>query len=71
MHDLFEGCFPITIKILLCKVIGDGILTLEQINQGLRNFDYGYSEKKSKPAEIQLQHLDANGNLRQSASEMW
>ena len=69
MHDLCLGCFPTTIEILLRKLIESGVVTLDEINGFIKDFDYGYSEITSKPAEIKLQHLEQG--LHQSATEMW
>lgn len=47
------------------------MITLEELNGRITEFDYGYTEKSSKPTLITERHiLDANEGLKQSAAQM-
>lgn len=67
MHDILEGVIPHEMKALLfhfikiCKYF-----TLNQLNERLSNYNYGYSEVSDKPTPIS--DID---RLRQSAAQMW
>ena len=69
MHDILEGIAPMNIKRLLSHYDANGIITIEEFNQRLLNFDYGYSET-NHPVPILKNTLDAfDKPLRQSASQ--
>ena len=70
MHDLMEGLIPSEVKLLLIHCISNKYFTLQEFNERLINFNYGYSES-SKPIPILSQTLNSSGkSLRLSASEM-
>ncbi|GBM75168.1 hypothetical protein AVEN_161152-1, partial [Araneus ventricosus] len=70
MHDVLEGVLPLTIRLLLTKICIDSkILSLQELNGKIAEFDYGYTELLSKPSVIKMQHLQTNMN--QNAAQMW
>lgn len=69
MHDILEGVAPLEVKLLLCKCIAEGLLSLEELNDGLLNFNYGYTET-DKPVPILSRALQSENSIRQSASQM-
>lgn len=45
MHDLLEGYLPYTLKLMLSHFITTlKLFTLDELNQAIKNFDYGYAE---------------------------
>ena len=52
MHDIPEGYLPYTVKLMLNNFIANAYLSLEQLNQMIENFDYGYSDSCNKPSPI-------------------
>lgn len=70
MHDILEGVLPLTVRLLLAKLcIDDKIMSLQELNGKITDFDYGYTELLNKPSPIKMQHLQTN--LNQNASQMW
>ena len=72
MHDILEGISPLEIKLLLSQLIANGLFTLGELNDGLLNFNFGYSEN-DKPGPILSQCLnsDTNNPLRATASQCY
>ena len=69
MHDILEGIAPMQIKRLLCHYDASGVISLDEFNRRLVNFNYGYSEC-DHPVPILRNTLDAfDKPLRQSASQ--
>ncbi|XP_078487842.1 uncharacterized protein LOC144745800 [Ciona intestinalis] len=71
MHILLEGCLPYTIREVLQHFIDLKVITLDQINESIQNFDYSYIDMPTKPSLLTKVHLIGSGKLRQSASQMW
>lgn len=69
MHDILEGVAPLEVKLLLCKCIADGLLSLEELNDRLIRFNYGYTES-DKPMPFLNRALQSEGSIRLSASQM-
>ena len=70
MHDFLEGVIPSEVKLLLNQCISSKYFTLDEFNDRMSSFNYGYSES-SKPIPILSQTLKSSGkSLRLSASEM-
>ena len=67
MHDLFEGVAPLEVKLLLSHYIAAHLFTLNEYNDRLLHFNFGYSEK-DKP--IPIQALQPEKSLRSTASQM-
>ena len=44
MHDILEGIAPCEIKLVLSHCIASHPFTLDEFNDRLLNFNYGYSE---------------------------
>ncbi|KAG1670659.1 hypothetical protein GQR58_016758 [Nymphon striatum] len=73
MHDLLEGVCPYEIKLILSVLVFEKkYLSLDILNDRIRNFNYGHASQNSKPIEISAKVLNSSdGVLKQSASEMW
>ena len=69
MHDIFEGIAPLEVKLLLCYCISKRWFTLDEYNDRLLNFNFGYAEK-DKPIPILSQALQPDKSLKSSASQM-
>ena len=71
MHDVLEGAAPLEVKLLLRQLIyEDNLFTLEQLNDRISSFDYGYMNEKNKPSVILNLRTNENA-VRQTASQMW
>ena len=69
MHDLLEGIGPKETKLLLTHCISAKYFTLDEYNDALRNFNYGYTDN-DKPVPILSTAFTKNGPLRSSAGQM-
>ncbi len=70
MHDILEGCLPLTIFETLSEyILVKKVISIDQVNIGLRNFQYGPGEVKDRPSIIDISHLK-NRKLRQSAAQI-
>lgn len=69
MHDILEGVAPLEVKLLLRKCIADGLLSLEELNDRLLHFNYGYTES-DKNMPFLNQALQSESSIRLSASQM-
>lgn len=55
--------YPLTARLFLRKIcIEEKLITLDELNERISNFDYGYLETVSKPSIIRSQNLE---NLKQ------
>ena len=71
MHDVLEGIAPLEVKLLLRHYIyEDKLLSLEQLNERIVSFEYGYSNEKNKPSVI-LNLRTSENAIRQTATQMW
>ncbi|XP_043473837.1 uncharacterized protein LOC122509755 [Leptopilina heterotoma] len=73
VHDDLLGYCILTTRLLLNNIcLENGYLTLETLNSRIQEFDYGYSQKSSKPSIIKKKHLtNKREGFRQNASQMW
>lgn len=73
MHVFLEGVVPYEIKLLLQLYIEHGHFTMEELNNQIKHFPYGYTDIKDKPLPIRMQDLDldSSSNLGQTATKMW
>ena len=69
MHDLLEGVGPKEVKLLLTHCISAKYFTLNDYNEVLNNFNYGYSDN-DKPVPILATSFAKDGPLRSSAAQM-
>ena len=72
MHVLYEGVFPMEVKLLLTKFIyGDKFITLMMLNERISNFTYGRNERRNKPAKpFTKEHLVGNSKLPLSGTNV-
>ncbi|KAJ8674150.1 hypothetical protein QAD02_005412 [Eretmocerus hayati] len=70
-HDIFEGSLALTLHLLLIHFLKgpNKVMTLDEFNTKMLDFDFGYSE--TKPSQILSQHLDESAKLHQTGSQMW
>ncbi|XP_051163764.1 uncharacterized protein LOC127283123 [Leptopilina boulardi] len=71
-HDDWLGICVITTKLFLKELcLTLNLMTIEELNQRIAEFDYGYTEKSSKPSPITESRLqDPMKGLKQTASQM-
>lgn len=63
MHDVLEGVLQYECKEMLKIFINqEKIFTLEQLNNRIQLFDYGYMNDSDKPSPIQQRTLTSNNN---------
>ena len=63
MHDILEGVLQYECKEMLKAFITEEkYFTLDQLNERIRDFDYGYYNDKNKPSPIALKTLNSNNN---------
>lgn len=71
MHDLLEGVVNYELRLLLrhccvsCKYF-----TINQLNDRIKSFNYGYTETSTKPPELSRRCITEEMKIRFSASEM-
>lgn len=73
MHDILEGVVPCELKLILFSLIYcRKYFALELLNARLASFDYGYSDRRNKPAALSDSELrDVQKNvLNQKAAQM-
>ncbi|KAI9554867.1 hypothetical protein GHT06_020144 [Daphnia sinensis] len=70
MHDLLEGILPLVISKMILHFIKRKFFTLDQLNNKIKNFKYGYREIVNKPCSIDYKQL-INGKINQTAAQMW
>lgn len=61
MHDVGECCIPRTLTIFLNVCIDLRIITIDEINERLVSFDYGFKQAKIKLKEINLNQESSMG----------
>lgn len=63
MHDILEGVLQYECKEMLKVFIyEDSYLTLQDLNEGIKDFDYGYYNDKNRPSPISSVTLNSNSN---------
>lgn len=63
MHDILEGVLQYECKeVLKVFVNEEKYFTLDQLNERIRDFDYGYYNDKNKPSTIALKTLNSETN---------
>ncbi|PIK52380.1 hypothetical protein BSL78_10692 [Apostichopus japonicus] len=71
MHDIFEGIAPLEVKLILKQLIDNGSFTLEEINERISSFSYGFTDKRNQPTLIHQNSLrNPSGSSGQTASQM-
>ena len=74
MHVFLEGILAYEIKYLLRYYINEkSDFTLDELNNAVQKFPYGYSQLKDKPCVFKLADLErqSSSNLGQGAANMW
>ena len=71
MHDLLEGVIPYELKLMLRYFVTEcHFFTISQLNERLRNYEFGYTEIADRPSVLH-DIKPHEGSLRQSAAQMW
>ncbi len=61
MHVILEGVLPLHCKLLLVHCIFDEhYFTLKTLNRLISEFEYGYSESKNVPRQLDTDHLKSS-----------
>jgi hypothetical protein len=69
MHDVLEGVAPLNMKLIMKKLIKQGVLTLDKLNTNLASFNYRHLQK-DKPSIISEGALNSSdARLGQSAGQ--
>lgn len=70
MHDILEGVAPLEVKLMLRYYVQEEkCFTLNQLNQRISSFEYGFGNEKNKPSIIL--NLKSENAVKQTASQMW
>lgn len=71
MHDVLEGVLRYEAKEFLKYAINEQrYFTLEQFNQWIQDFDFGYTDASNRPSAIASQTLtSASNSLKQKGKE--
>ena len=71
MYDFPEGIIPLEVKLTLDKLIKDGHFSLEEVNNRISSFSYGFIDKKNVPSPIKESGLsNPGGSSGQTAAQM-
>jgi len=72
MHDLFEGVLPLETKLFLHHLIFEvRCISLQELNQRIKSFDYGHCGSRDKPSVVNETHLKASdSSLGQRSAQM-
>lgn len=57
MHVLFEGVLMKEFQLLIKYCLSEKFFTLDQLNQFISTFDYGYHDLSSKPSPIEAERI--------------
>ena len=68
MHVLLEGVMPLTLQALINHFIQTKQTTLVEINNNIKNFNYGYMDEKDKSNFIRQSDLHGSSTLNQDAA---
>lgn len=68
MHDIFEGVCHFQMTKIILNFIESKLFTLDDLNNRVSLFDFGFYEVGNLPVDIQMSHLKS-GKLKMSASE--
>lgn len=70
MHDLLEGVLNYELRLLLKHCFLSKYITVNLLNERIKNFNYGYTQSGSKPPEINIRCIQDDMKIRYSSSEM-
>lgn len=63
MHDILEGVLQYECKEMLKVFINEeSYFRIDELNERIRDFDYGYYNDKNKPSPISMKTLNSNNN---------
>lgn len=72
MHDILEGVLQYVCKEMLKEFIfKDKLFTVEQLNERISCFDYGYVNDSNKPSPITRQTLKSENNSLKQKGMYW
>ena len=71
MHDILEGVLHYIVKETLKVLIFEkNLFTLDELNQRISSYDYGYHNDSNKPATIQRSRLfSADHSIKQHGND--
>lgn len=68
MHDLLEGVVPFELALVLRHLLSNGVLTLDELNFVIDNWEYGPLDKVNKPVALSTSFGDC---IKQNAGRTW
>ena len=74
MHDLLEGVCPYEVKLVLYQLMYvDKLVSLKELNQRIRGFQYSFTDRKNKPSLLVPERMRnvADHKVGQKAAQMW
>ena len=72
MHIILEGALSRTLFYVITYLVNNHFFTLEDLNEFVLNYNYGYSELKDKPVFVFADDLKSpHENLGQTAAQIW
>lgn len=69
MHDFLEGDLDMAIKLFLKHVVNSNVMTVDEINCRILQFNYGKIEMKNKPSPVDLKK--AGCLIGERAAQSW
>ncbi|KAK0148560.1 putative nuclease HARBI1 [Merluccius polli] len=70
VHDLFEGIVPIELALCFGQLISKKLLTLSDLNNHIKNFQYKWGDKKNRPHLVPLS-FSSRKTIGGNAHENW
>lgn len=74
LHDLLEGCSGLIAKLILKFYLEQKVLTAEELNRRVRNFEWGYMNQLDKPSDnFTAEYIknDKKNTLKQKGVQTW
>jgi hypothetical protein len=69
MHDLYEGCVPFLLKKVFSYFAENNIITIDNIKKLIRDFDYGFTERRKNGIPSVIKITKNSNKINQSASQ--
>lgn len=70
MHDLMEGVIPIEMSLCINDLVSRKLISLESLNQTIKEFPYKFSDKVDQPQVIPATFA-SRGTIGGNAHDNW